>query len=284
MELSPLFESLSSDQVKILAKKNPYLLMSDRYISRAIDVGLLDFDLEIDQNDLSKYVKGDFVISRWKDKNGVERTSTFFDSVYQGESWELYERHSYDGDWESALDYHVNQEQEVRIKNIIDKYITDAGQNPEDFNDHTLQDLINEFSGDYELQNILTQSMSDCEADSYLKYVRDQLKSALEEYGEVKKFTYGEPIIVRIEMDRVIEGVFSDYSEDDEFLDILDRCRDGENNNEPNLRTLGECMFEEIFGYDYLDRPDINLDDRWYPDVDNDCFKEILDDRLSELE
>ena len=284
MKLSSLVEQ-SSDQIKAIAKKNPFYLMQDRYISRAIDIGLLDFVLEMDQDDLSKYVTGDWTINKWKDKDGRERSYTMFDAIYQGESYDVYDSHSYDGDWESALDYHVNQENEDKIRTIVNGYITKSGQNPEDFNDHSLQDLINEFDEDNDISIMLSQTLGDCEADSYMNYLREQMKEAIGEYGEVMEFSYGEPIKVKIEMDVVIEGVFnSDYSKDDEFLDILDRCRDGENNNDPNLTTLGECIFDEIMGYDYLDRPSLSIDDRWYPDVDDNSFNGILEDRLLEIE
>lgn len=284
MKLFSLVEQ-SSDQIKAIAKKNPFYLMQDRYINRAIDAGLLDFVLEIDQDDLSKYVGGDWTINKWKDKDGRERSYTLFDAIYQGESYDVYDHHSYDGDWESALDYHVNQENEDKIRTIVNTYITDSDQNPQDYTDSTLQDLINEFDEDNDISIMLSTTLGDCEADSYMSYIRKQMREAIDEYGEVIEFNYGEPIKVKIEMIDVIKGVFNtDYSKDDEFLDILDRCRDGENNNDANLATLGECMFDEIMGYDYLDRPSLSLDDRWHPDVDDDNFNSILEDRLLELE
>ena len=85
-----------------------------------------------------------------------------FDAIYQGESYDVYDTHSYDGDWD-ALDYHVNQENEDKIKTIINGYITKSGQNPEDFKDQTLQDLINQFAEDGDIKIILSQSLGDSE-------------------------------------------------------------------------------------------------------------------------
>jgi hypothetical protein len=96
--------------------------------------------------------------------------------------------------------------------------------------------------------------------------LKRQIKSKLEEYGEVESLT-DEGAKIIIDLDNVISSM-------GEHLDILDEANE-------NCEGDPSCVFTEIL-YD-LDKPKIYFDDRYYPDVDNDYFNEMLTDRLNEI-
>jgi hypothetical protein len=56
------------------------------------------------------------------------------------------------------------------------------------------------------------------------------------------------------------------------YDEYMDRCDD-------NL----ECVFFEMIGND-IDKPKFDIDDRWYPDIDETYFNEMLSDYLSDVE
>ena len=71
-------------------------------------------------------------------------------------------------------------------------------------------------------------------------------------------------------MDKKYIQDYIDYYGDEEFEDAFERCNEDVN-----------CVFIEIL--DTLDKPKFSIDDRWYPDINNDEFNEMLSDRLSEI-
>jgi len=43
------------------------------------------------------------------------------------------------------------------------------------------------------------------------------------------------------------------------------------------------CLFSELLGDGFIEKPRYDLDDRWYPSADTNDFNEILSDRLNEI-
>jgi hypothetical protein len=67
-------------------------------------------------------------------------------------------------------------------------------------------------------------------------------------------------------------GKYLDDLEDDVYEEIADRCDD-------NL----SCMFDEMID-DWIDKPFFRFDDGYYhPDVDDNYFNELLQERLDEI-
>ena len=271
MKLTQLHEEVTKDQLLALYKRNPDVFKNKNRFKLGVSNGFFDFTLEITPDRLDRYVDGDYVLRRYTNKEGREVKIGLFETILSGDTWDLWDSNSYDGDWEGALDYHVNEENTNKIKVIIDRYITESGNDPEDFKEHTLQDLIEEFDGDDEIKSALRSALSDSEADSYHNYLHDTLREACEELGEVTKFD-DEGVYIKIDFKMVIETFGEDYNKDEEVIETMeDRC-----DWDP------ECFYEEMMD-PYGEKPSFNPDDRWYPDIDDNNFNMILDDRLDEI-
>ena len=275
IKLTSLLENdKKREYYKVLFEKNPEFFRSEQTIGIAIELGLFDFVLDIDPDDLNRYIDGDWTVRRYTDKDGREKTIGFFETVLSGETWDLWDGNSYDGDWEGALDYHVNSDNENRIKGIIDKLITKNGGNPEDYSDHSLQDLINEFDEDENIIMALRSALSDAEASSYHNHLYEELKDTCEELGEVIQMN-DEGVKIKIDFTKLLKDYFTDLPQDpEEFLEFIE---DFEVND-------SSAIFYELMYDGYGEKPKLNLDDRWYPDVDDKEYNEILSDRLYDAE
>ena len=271
MKLTHLFEGLTRDKIQAIHKKNPSFFSNERYFKHGVEGGVHDFVWELEPHNLSRYIDGDFTIRRYKNKEGRDVHIGLFETILSGDTWDLWDCNSYDGDWESALDYHINSENEERIKQILHKIITDEGKDPEEYSDLTLQDMIMEVDEDRVIVDALRDSICSAEADSYHNYIHDQLKSACEEYGEVVEFN-DRGVHIKIDFKNFIESIFDkDYMRDEDVIDGLERCE-----------YDSECFFEEMLD-PYGEKPKFQSDDRWYPDIDDKNFNMILEDRLYEI-
>jgi hypothetical protein len=192
------------------------------------------------------------------DDNGNKRTSSnyLFKTIME-DPWDLWE--NYDVDWKSSLQYHVNDKNEAKIREILSK------DTEEDTSEYSIEDLIDEFDGG-EVVSAISSATNDVESDNYGNMLRDTLKSCLEEYGKVTKFDY-EGATVVIDLDN-----FTDSVGEEELNDYFDNC-----NGDPS------CVFSELLSYDYIDKPKFSYDDRWYPDINEQYFNDTLSERLSEI-
>ena len=272
MKLSHIFEGMTTDKIRAIYEKNPKFFNNSRYFKLGVEGGIFNFTLELDPDDVHRYINGDWTVSRYTTKEGRKVEVGLFETILSGEVWELWDRHGYDGDWEGVLDYHINQENENEIKNIINKLIIKNGRDPEEFTDNSLQDLINDFDDDYYIRNAMSSALSDVESDEYVDYLRGELKEACEDYGEVTKFD-DEGVHIKIDFEEFINNVFGkDFANDEEVIEMMeDRC-----DWDP------ECFFDENLD-PYGEKPSFNSDDRWYPSVDDNNFNLILKDRLGEV-
>jgi hypothetical protein len=272
MKLIQILEAITKDQILRTYQRNPRFFNTPQNFKLGVEGGIFDFTLEISPDRLDMYIDGDYTLRRYTNKDGREVKIGFFETILSGDTWDLWDSNSYDGDWEGALDYHINQENENKIKVIIDRYITESGYDPEDFKDHTLQGLIEEFDEDDEIKSAIRSALGDAESESYHNYLHETLREACEELGEVIKFD-DTGVDVKIDFKFFVEAMFDkDYDSADEVIETIDdRC-----NWDP------ECFWEEMMD-PYGEKPRFSPDDRWYPDVDDKSFNMILDDRLDEI-
>jgi hypothetical protein len=272
MKLAQILEAITKDQILRTYQRNPKFFNTPQNFKLGVVGGIFDFTLELDPDDVQRYIDGDWTISRYTTKEGRKVEVGFFETILSGDAWDLWNRDGYDGDWEGVLDYHINQENENEIKNIINKLIIKNGRDPEEFTDNSLQDLINDFDDDYYIRNAMSSALSDVESDEYVDYLRGQLKSACEDYGEVTKFG-DEGVHIKIDFKYFIENTFGkDFADDEEVIEMMeDRC-----GWDP------ECFFTEVSD-PYTEKPSFKADDRWHPSVDDNNFNLMLKDRLSEV-
>jgi hypothetical protein len=180
-----------------------------------------------------------------------------------GETWDLY-NNDY-ADWKSSLDYHVDDKNEKRIREILFQYAMRKNDNltMDDLNDMDTESLIEEYDDNYYVASAITNATSNAEADDYSNYLYGLLKDALQEYGTIEKMD-DTGVILHINTEPFLDQIHDDYLDD-----FMERCDDDI-----------ECTFKEIVMEGDIDKPKWDPDDRWYPSVDNSNFNEMLSDYL----
>ena len=258
---------LPEDKIKEIYDQKPNLF-DNRKGKRALQkIGLIAnrstedmvFELQIDPAYISRYVDGDWTIRKYKDANGRQRETGMFETLLSGDYWDLFDN---GGDWNVALEYYIDDENKDIISDLIKGFA-----NPDEIEDKSLKELIEEFDNNYEIRNALGNAMSSAESDSYYVYYKRTLQNALEEYGNVTKLN-DEGATIEINLKTVIDN--HGVNEDD-LDDYFERCEDSY-----------ECVFDELMG-DYYEKPDFRIDDRWTPDVNETYFNEILNDYLGDV-
>jgi hypothetical protein len=261
---------LPETDIKKIYDSRPELFNTRQLKRQLVKMGILDssqyqeidmiFDLDIEPIYVGNYVDGDWTVRQWKDKNGNTRKTSFIETLLSGDIWDLME--GYHDDWKGALEYHTNEENSQTIRNIIQQR---AG---EDYDpSESLESLIDEYDNDYEIRNSLGSAYSDSANSSYYDYAMKELRSTLEEYGDVTQLN-DEGVKIRIDLRTVIDNMGLGEEEVDE---IFERCDES-----------ASCAFSEMMG-EYYEKPKFRLDDRWSPDIDDDDFNSYLNDRLSEI-
>jgi len=272
---------LPNEVIINLYENRPELFESRKLKLKLAKLGIIkgpeiNFNVKIKTNPdrLQDIVSGDYVISRRKvvkttpagNKYEQKVETWLFETILSGDAWELWQ--NYDVDWKSSLNYNVNSENEKKIEELLK--IMAIKNNPdfneEEFNDMSLQDKIEEYDDDHEIRSAISNATSNAESSDYVNHLYEELKSALEELGPVEKMN-DEEVIFTINMEDYIDNLDSYW-----YDEYMDRCDD-------NL----ECVFFEMIGND-IDKPKFDVDDRWYPDIDETYFNEMLSDYLSDVE
>lgn len=258
---------LPEDKIKEIYDQKPDLF-DNRKGKRALQkIGLIAnrstedmvFELQIEPAYISRYVDGDWTIRKYKDANGRQKETGMFETLLSGDYWDLFDN---GGDWNVALEYYIDDENKEIISDLIKGFA-----NPDEIEDKSLKELIEEFDNNYEIRNALGNAMSSAESDSYYVYYKRTLETALEEYGTVTKLN-DEGATIEINLKTVIDN--HGVNEDD-LDDYFERCNDSY-----------RCVFDELMG-DYYEKPDFRIDDRWTPDVNENYFNEILNDYLGDV-
>jgi hypothetical protein len=264
---------LPNDVIIYLYRSRPDLFSSRRLQRKLMDMGIIDkpeinykVRVEINPDDLDRYVSGDWVIRQWKTKEGHSRKVTMFETILAGETSDLWD--NYNADWRSGINYYSDKKNEEKINELIKKLATK--DNPdfdeEEFNAMNLEDKIKEYDDNHDLTSAISGAINNAEQDSYSNMLYDTLKEAVEELGEVIKFD-DEGIVIIVNMEKYLNDI-----DDVWYDDYMERCDD----------DLG-CVFSEMIG-EVIDKPEFSIDDRWYPDIDKSSYNEILSDRLGEVD
>jgi hypothetical protein len=257
---------LSEDEIRKLYQDRPNLFDSREYQKLLKQMGIIDtperdykFLLKINPWDVNDYVQGDYTVRKTKSGRG---SIGLFETILSGEMWDLWD--NYDADWKVALQYCVSQENERRIRNMLVDMAEKAGV--EFDTELDTEDAIEEYDTDNEIQRALSSAMNDAESGSYQNYMYKTLKRELEDYGNVIKFD-DEGVEIEIDLTKYIN------STNEEYVDAyFEDCNDDIN-----------CVFTEMIHQGDIDKPKFSIDDRWYPDVDNNEYNSILSDRLSDI-
>jgi hypothetical protein len=130
----------------------------------------------------------------------------------------------------------------------------------------SLEDKLEQYDDNYDIRNAISGAENDIASGEYVEYLRNSLKSSLEEYGSVFEFSTE---IIKIQMD--LNDYINDINED-ELDEFYENC-----NDDP------ECVFGELLGNDYIIKPKPRFNDNWYPDIDRRTYNQYLTDRLNEI-
>ncbi len=258
---------LPEDKIREVYDEKPDLFQGRKGKKALRKIGLVKekskedmwFDMEMSPSDVHYYVDGDWDVRKYKDANGRQRSIGMFETLLSGDYWDLFD---HGGEWESGLDYYIDEENTQIIWDML-KGIT----NEDEIEGMSLKEVINEYDNNYEIRNAIGNAMSSVQNDAYYEYYKGSLRTALESYGEVIKMN-DEGVIIKINLQDVIDNASPD---EDELDDIFENCNDD-----------NDCVFRELLG-DYYDKPDFSIDDRWYPDINENYFNEILNDYLGDI-
>jgi len=266
-----ILDILREDQDKRLEsfkgiwERNPkFFMQTPELFKIIIENDFMVFSFQMDPSEVGDYVDGDY-------KVGTK--STFFETFLSGDTWELFDYHFWDGDWESALNYHVDQVRENAIKEHILRKAQNNGVDPETLGDMSLEDLIREYDEDDGVIDALRYSLEECEQESYHQEVTRQLEDALSEYGDVELINY-EGVKININLSKVLNRFF-----DGNYDEMLEWIEDKRLEITDFDSIFRELMYEDPYG----EKPYYSIDDRWHADVDDGNFNSVLSYRLSEF-
>jgi hypothetical protein len=258
---------LPEDKIREVYDEKPDLFQGRKGKKALRKIGLVKeknkedmwFEMEMSPSDVHYYVDGDWDVRKYKDANGRQRSIGMFETLLSGDYWDLFD---HGGEWESGLEYYIDEENTQIIWDML-KGIT----NEDEIEGMSLKEVINEYDNNYEIRNAIGNAMSSVQNDAYYEYYKGSLRTALESYGEIIKMN-DEGVIIKINLQDVIDNASPD---EDELDDIFENCNDD-----------NDCVFRELLG-DYYDKPDFSIDDRWYPDINENYFNEILNDYLGDI-
>jgi len=270
---------LPNEVLKNLYQNRPELFEGRALQRKLVELGIIDtptinynITLNIDPDDVGRYVDGDYVYRRYKKKETTpagyeyEKTVevTMFELILAGETWDLY--YNDYTDWKDCLNYYVDNENETEIKDILRK-VAERDDDEfilEDFEQKDIEDIIEEYDDNHEIRSALGNAQSNAEANDYSDYLYRLLKDALQEYGTIEKMD-DSGVILHVNVERYFDEVHPDYL--DEYLE---RCDDDV-----------ECTFKVMLSEGEIEKPKWDPDDRWYPNVDERNYNEMLSDYLS---
>ena len=222
------------------------------------------FTLEIEPKDVGDYLSGDYVYRTYgSPKDQKVKRVYFYEAIMSDDVWDMWD--NWDADWKSALDYEVDQNNEKKIEEMIKWWAEKEGVELDE--DMGIEDMIEKYDeNDYidKIKRAITYAVNDAERDSYVEYLRDTIKDALNELGNVFEFTYDK---IKIQID------LKDFNfNEDELDEYYENCNDNP-----------ACVFRELVSEGNVDLPKPRFDDRWYPDIDRNSFNQYLNDRLSDI-
>jgi len=259
---------LPDQTIKELYRNRPELFNTRGLQRKLGEMGIVDvpplqttFTLEIDPKDVGDYLSGDYVYRTYgsKQTQNIKRVY-FYEAIMSDDVWDMWD--NWDADWKSALDYYVDSGNEKKIEQMIRNWVEKEGIEIDE--DLSLKQMIEEYDFD-EIKSAISSAVNDAERDSYVEYLRDTIKDALNELGNVFEFTYDK---IKIQID------LKDFNfNEDELDEYYENCFD----NDP------ACVFRELVSEGNIDLPKPSFDERWTPDIDKNTFNEYLRDRLSEI-
>jgi len=249
-------------------------LFNTRGLQRKLgEMGIIDveplktrFVLELNPSNVGDYLKGDYVYRRYKSKtpagNDTTRNVYFYETIMSDDVWDIAYGVDWGDDWKTALEYYVDSNNEKLIESMLNEWISKSGDEVDE--DMSLEEKIEQYDDNYDIRNAMSGAENDVASGEYVEYLRNTIKSALEEYGSVFEFN-DESIKIQIDL--------KDFNFSDDYLDeYYENCDD-----DPS------CVFSTLTSEDIIEMPRPDFDDRWSPDIDYTKYNQLLRERLNEI-
>jgi hypothetical protein len=265
---------LPEQTIKDLYQNRPELF-SSRTMQRLLGkMGIVDvqplpttFTLDITPDEFYRYIDGGTYNSYTNRTTGVVKRVSIFEEIMEGDAWNLWGNHDNE-DLGSYFQYTIDKPTEEKLWAIVRDMAQRDGIELDEGLD--LEDAINEVDGDYEIRNAIGSAINDADADDYVNHLQDEIKSALEFYGNVFFFN-SDGAKIQIDLSSLVDV-------DDEDIDVIfedNLYRDG------NYKL--ENVLDTLISEDYIEKPDYSPDDRWYPSPDYDIVNENVNYRLDDI-
>jgi len=265
---------LPEQTIKDLYQNRPELF-SSRAMQRLLGkMGIVDIQplsttlvLDITPDDFHRYIDGGTYNSYTNRTTGVVKRVSIFEEIMEGDAWNLWGNHDNE-DLGSYFQYVMDKPTEEKIWAIVrDMAQRDGVELDEELD---LEDAINEVDNDYEIKNAIGSAINDADADDYVNHLQDEIKSALEFYGNVFFFN-SDGAKIQIDLSSLVDV-------DDEDIDVIFE----DNLNRDRSYNL-EGVLDTLISEDYIEKPDYSPDDRWYPSPDYDVVNENVNYRLDDI-
>jgi hypothetical protein len=225
------------------------------------------FVLEIDPDKIGDYLDGNHYSTRkYKNSEGKQLTKRigWYEQIMSDEVWDLAYGVDWGEDWKSALDNYVDSNNEKLIESMINEWISKSGDEVDE--DMDLEDKLEQYDDNYDIRNAISGAENDVASGEYVNYLQETLKDALNEYGNVFEFST-ENIKIQMDLKDYINNIDQDIIE--EYYENCDE----------NPR----CVFEELLGREYIDKPKPSFYNYWSPDIDKTEYNQLLRQRLNEI-
>jgi len=225
------------------------------------------FVLEIKTKDIGDYLEGNkYWTRKYKNSEGKEVTKRigYYEQIMSDSVWDLADGIGWGEDWESALDYYVDRNNEKLIESMINEWISKSGDEVDE--DISLEEKIEKYDDNYDIRNALSGAENDVASGEYVNYLRNTLKSALQEYGSVFEFN-DEKIKIQIDL----KDYLGNFNED-EIDEFYENCND-----------IPACVFDELLNVDFITKPKPSFSENWSPDINNSEYNQSLKERLNEI-
>jgi hypothetical protein len=266
---------LPEQTIKDLYQNRPELF-SSRTMQRLLGkMGIIElepiptgFSLEIKPEDFDDYIDGGAYRTYTNRETGKQTSTSIFVEIMMGDASGLWNQDGYE-DLPIYFKYVMDKPTEEKlwaiVRDMAQKYDIELD------NDISLEDAINEVDNDYEIKNAIGSAINDADADDYVNHLQDEIKSALEFYGNVYFFN-SDGAKIQIDLSSLVDV-------DDEDIDVI---------FEDNLNKLGggynlEGVLDTLISEDYIEKPDYSPDDRWYPSPDYSIVNENVNYRLDDI-
>jgi hypothetical protein len=265
---------LPEETIKKLYQNRPELF-SSRTMQRLLGkMGIVEYEplpttlqLDITPDDFHSYIDGGTYNTYTDRTTGVKKRISIFEEIMEGDAFSLWNQDGYE-DLSSYFQYTIDKPTEERLWGIVKKIDERDGIGLDDNLD--LEGAIIEVDDDFEIRNAISSAINDADADDYVNHLQNEVKSALEFYGNVFEFNY-EGAKIQIDLSSFVDV-------DEEWVDEI-----FENNMDRNGQYNLESVLNELLSEDYIEKPNFDPDDRWYPSPNNSVVNEQVNYRLDDI-